>query len=74
MFTTMPLTLVKVAVLCASGRSIYNHLPNTVVYDKMRDACHFAGPEPNRLTPFSSQYTSNKFGLTVHSVSRRGFL
>jgi hypothetical protein len=36
----------EVAVLCASGRSIYHHLPNTLVYDKRRDACQFAGRQP----------------------------
>lgn len=42
----MPKRLVKVAVLCASGRSIYHHLPAVEVFDRARDACQFAGPEP----------------------------
>lgn len=40
----MPKDLDEVAILCASGRSIYRHLPNTLVYDRARDASQFAGP------------------------------
>ena len=37
---------ITVAVLCAAGRSIYHHLPNTIVFDKHRDSCHFAATLP----------------------------
>lgn len=43
----MPNTkLQPVAVLCASGRSIYRHLPQVLVYDEARDARTFHGREP----------------------------
>lgn len=35
-----------VAILCASGRSIYHHLPGVDVYDKRRGACQFTGRNP----------------------------